>query len=216
MKRIATCWAVAWLALGFAAAPAAAANLLANPGFEIPALAGGDVFGATGWNVFGGGTFTIKLSPHSGSNAFKTFGVTSGAFQDFPAVPGQPWQGSAWVLNPSFDAMAGAQIATANIEWRDAGGGLIAFETSTPAINSSTPTGSTAADYTLVNVAGIAPPNTATARFVLLTGAFGAPGGGAPFFDDASFELVPEPTSLGLLALGAIGCLATLRRRSGK
>jgi hypothetical protein len=189
-----------------------AANVLANPGFEIPDLAGGDTFGATGWNVFGGGTFTIELAPHSGENAFKTFGQTSGAFQEFPALPGQIWQGSAWILNPSFDAMAGSQIATANIEWRDGGGGLIAFAASVPPITAATPQGNNSAGYTLVNVAGVAPPLTATARFVLLTGAFAGPGGGAPFFDDASFALVPEPGSMALVGIAGMICMARRRR----
>jgi hypothetical protein len=201
--------------MALVAAPALsarAANLLANPGFELPVLSGGDTFGAVGWNVFGGGTFTIKVSPHSGDNAFKTFGATSGAFQDFPASPGQLWQGSAWVLNPNFDAMAGAQIATANIEWRDAGNNLISFLGSAPPITAATPQGAGAAGYTQVSVAGLAPLGTATARFVLLTGAFGGPGGGAPFFDDASFEQVPEPASLTLAGAALLG-IVTLRRR---
>ncbi len=212
MNRNLACAVSAFLVLVGATAPAAAANLLANPGFEIPVLAGGDTFGAVGWNVFGGGTFTIKLAPHSGDNAFKTFGQTSGAFQDFAATPGQLWQGSAWILNPSFDAMAGSQIATANIEWRDAVNNVISFLPSAPSITAATPQGSDAAGYTLVNVAGIAPPLTATARFVLLTGAFAGPGGGAPFFDDASFELVPEPAALGLIGIATI-CLGACRRR---
>lgn len=212
MNRISV-WAVsAALALVGTATLAGAANLLVNPGFENPVLAGGDTFGAVGWNVFGGGTYTIKLAPHSGDNAFKTFGQTSGAFQDFAAAPGQSWQGSAWVLNPSFDAMAGAQIATANIEWHDAGGGLISFLASAPPITAATPQGTNAAGYTLVNVGGIAPPLTATARFVLLTGAFAGAGGGAPFFDDASFEqVVPEPASLALFGIGL--CLTACGRR---
>ena len=214
MNRILACAVSAALALVGTSASVEAANLLANPGFEDPVLTGGDTFGAVDWNVFGGGTYTIKLAPHSGDNAFKTFGQTSGAYQDFPAAPGQLWQGSAWVLNPSFDAMVPSQIATANIEWHDGGGGLISFEASVPPITAATPQGSDAAGYTLVNVAGIAPPGTATARFVLLTGAFAGGGGGAPFFDDASFEhvAVPEPASLSLFGLAAI-CLAACRRR---
>jgi hypothetical protein len=213
MNRILACVACAALALVCTAVPATAANLLANPGFENPVLVSGDTFGAVGWNVFGGGTFTIKLAPHSGDNAFKTFGQTSGAFQDFPAAPAQLWQGSAWVLNPSFDAMAGAQIATANIEWRDSGGNLISFLPSAPPITAATPQGNNAAGYTQVNVAGLAPPGTATARFVLLTGAFAGPGGGAPFFDDASFELVPEPVGIATAAIAAMCLSVCVRRR---
>lgn len=211
MRRILAGLCGTAFAVGCLVVPATAANLLANPGFEIPVLAGGDVFGATGWNVFGGGTFTIKNAPHSGDNAFKTFGQTSGAFQDFPALPGQEWKGSAWILNPSFDAMAGAQIATANIEWRNAADSVISFLPSAPPITTATPQGSNAAGYTLVNVGGIAPPGTTKARFVLLTGAFAGGGGGAPFFDDASFERVPEPTVLVMVGIMA-ACLSAFRR----
>jgi len=211
MKWTLTCLVGVLVTLAIAAVPASAANLLANPGFEIPVLAGGDTPGAVGWSDFGA-AFTIKVAPHSGDNAFKTFGGTSGIFQDFPAQPGQPWQGSAWILNPSFDAMAGAQIAVANIEWRDAGLNVISF-ISSQEINASTPTGDQPSDYNFVDVSGIAPPNTAVARFVLLTGAFAGPGGGAPFFDDASFELVPEPASVLLVGLAAVAGVGVVRRR---
>ena len=92
------------------------------------------------------------------------------------------------------------------------GGNLISFLPSAPPITAATPQGNNAAGYTLVNVGGLAPPGTATARFVLLTGAFAGPGGGAPFFDDASFELVPEPAGIAIAGIAAL-CLAACRRR---
>src|ERR1039457_1059946 len=79
---------------------AARGGVLLNPGFESPLASGGDVFGASDWVVFGGGTFTTSLLPHSGDNAFKVFGDTSGAFQEFPASAGETWVGSVWALNP--------------------------------------------------------------------------------------------------------------------
>ena len=212
MKRASFGVLGALVAISGLVGPASAANLLVNPGFEDPILAGGDVFGAPGWEVFGGGTFTIKLAPRSGDNAFKTFGVTSGAYQQFAASPGQLWEASAWVLNPSFDQMAGEQIATVNIEWRDAADQLIFPEFGAPLITSMTPAGDSASDYIQVGASGVAPAGTAIARFVLLTGAFAGPGGGAPFFDDASFQLVPEPGTLALIGL-ATGVVLVRRRR---
>jgi hypothetical protein len=211
MKRLSV--GVLALMLLAASSGVASANLLVNPGFENPVLGGGDTFGAIGWNVFGGGTYTIKTSPHSGDNAFKTFGTTSGAYQDFAAAPGQLWQGSAWVLNPSFDAMSGAQIAAVNIEWRDAGNNVISFISSPNGLTASSPQGSTAADYVFAPVSGVAPAGTTTARFVLITGAFTGPGGGAPFFDDASFALVPEPATAGLLGAAGLALMAMRRRQ---
>lgn len=185
----------------------AQANLLVNPGFEDPVLAAGDVFGAVGWTDFGGGTFTIKASPHSGDNALKLFGTTSGVFQDFPAAEGQLWEGSVWGLNPSFDPMLDGQIGAVNIEWHGAGG-FISFEDG-GFMSAASPQGDTSGDYIFGSVSGIAPPNTTTARLVLITGNFAGTGGGAVFFDDAVFT--PEPASLALLGLG--GALLIGRRR---
>jgi len=204
---------VASAMLAAAASSALGANLLVNAGFEDPVLGGGDVFGAVGWNVFGGGTFTIKVAPRSGDNAFKTFGAASGAFQDFAASEGQMYKASAYALNPSFDAMAGAQIAAVNIEWRDAGNNLISFITQ-QILSASSPQGATALDYAYGEIMGVAPAGTATARFVIITGAFAGPGGGAPFFDDASFELIPAP-SAALAGLLTVGVVAGRRRRIG-
>jgi hypothetical protein len=212
MKRF--CIGLLSMALVWASSGVASANLLANPGFENPVLGGGDVFGAVGWNVFGGGTYTIKLAPHTGDNAFKTFGQTSGAYQEFPATAGQTWQGSAFLLNPSFDAMSGAQIAAVNIEWRDAGDNVLSFISSPNGLTAGSPQGSTAADYVYAPISGVAPVGTAKARFVLITGAFGGAGGGAPFFDDASFVRVPEPATAFLAGSAGLAIVAMRRRRN--
>ena len=212
MKRF--CIGFLAMALVWSSSGVAAANLLTNPGFENPVLGGGDTFGAVGWNVFGGGTFTIKASPHTGDNAFKTFGQTSGAYQEFPAAAGETWQGSAYVLNPSFDAMTGAQIAAVNIEWRDAGDNVLSFISSPNGLTASSPQGSTAADYVYAPISGVAPAGTAKARFVLLTGAFAGAGGGAPFFDDASFARVPEPATAFLAGAAGLAIVAVRRRRN--
>jgi uncharacterized protein (TIGR03437 family) len=189
---------------------AAHANVLLNPGFECPTISNGDIFGATDWDVFGGDTFTTAVLPHSGNNAFKAFGDASGAFQEFPASPGQTWKGSVWAVNPSFDALTGGEIAAINIEWRDVFGELISYET-TVLLNSRSSTGSQSSDYVFGEVTGTAPVGTADARFVLIVGAFAGVGGGAAYFDDASFEQVPEPSSFGLVGLALLGFGACLR-----
>lgn len=181
----------------------AEASVLLNPGFEVPAVTGGDLFGAGGWVVFGGGTYTTNLSPHSGLNAFKTFGDVSGAFQEFPASPGQVWEGGVWALNPAFDPMVGGQIAAVNIEWRDSADSLISYD-STLLLTASSPTGFGSSDYIFGDVRGVAPDGTTAARFVLIAGAFAGPGGGAPRFDDASFAQVPEPSPVLLIAVGLV------------
>jgi len=188
-------------------ASTAHANLLANPSFELPVLSGGDVPGAVGWTAFNA-VFTIRVAPQDGDQALKMFGTPSGVFQDFPTLPGQEWIGSVYGLNFSGDPLSGAQIGAANIEWRDSGGNLISFETS-QIVNSSTPQGSLPGDYVFGTVSGVAPAGAVTARFVLITGAFAGPGGGAVWFDNASFSLVPEPAMLSVVIPAAM----SLRRR---
>jgi hypothetical protein len=195
------------------AGAAQAANLLTNPSFEDPVLAGGDTYGSTGWTAFGA-AYTIRVLPQSGDQALKMFGTPSGVFQDFAASPGQTYTASAWAANPNFDAMAADQIAAINVEWRNAGG-LISFDT--VRILEGTPADSV---YRFASLTATAPAGTTIARFVLITGAFNdvngdtqIVGGGAPFFDNASFDLVvPEPASLTLAGVAGLGFLARRRK----
>lgn len=191
----------------------AQANLLANPGFESPSTSPGvEYFGAPGWTDFGGGTYTInnvvEPNTHGGTQTLKTFGGTSGVFQQFPATSGQTWAASAWVLNSSLDQMSGAQIAAVNIEWHGPGG-FISFIGSGD-VTASSPTNT----WIQKSVSGVAPAGTTGARIVLITGAFAGAGGGAPRFDDASFDqvVVPEPATLGGIAAAGLGLLARRRR----
>lgn len=193
--------------------------MLTNPGFEDPILAGGDIPGAVGWTSFGN-TFTIKVAPHSGDNALKMFGgCCSRVFQQFAINPGETGNGGAWVLNPSFDALAGGQVGAVNIEWIQADGST--QSTITPFISNgmtdaNQPLGDQPSDYVLRTVTGVAPADAAFGRFVLITGDF-APGGpgGAPFYDDAFYEVlpVPEPSSMALGTLGLMALRGLARRR---
>lgn len=175
------------------------AGVLVNPGFEEPGP--GPFFGAEGWTAFGGGTFTEVFIPRTGSNHLKIFGNVSGVFQDFAAEPGQEWRATCWGLNPANDALANGQAGALNIEWRNAGGTLISFE-SNLFLSAATPTGTTSADYIFAEINGIAPPGTTTARIVMLTGNFlGPTGGGAPYFDDATMELVGGGSGVNLAGI---------------
>jgi hypothetical protein len=199
-------------------ASTASANLLVNPGFELPPTpaAPPEYFGATGWSDFGGGTFTINSTiigtpagAHSGDQVLKVFGGTSGVFQDFAAAPGQLWDAGAWALNDSFDPMAGGQIAAVNIEWHG-GGGFISFVAG-GTLSSASPLDV----WTLLTASGIAPAGTTFARAVLITGDFAGPGGGAPKFDDAFFDIRPIPVPAAVWLFGSgLGLLGWMRRRS--
>ncbi len=183
----------------------ASANVLTNPGFESPTtpVAPPEYYGAgDGWTSFGGGIFTISsavgVPPNSGNQLLKMFGgCCSGAWQQFACTPGETWNGGVWMRNDSFDLMAGGQTGAVNIEWIQADGNT--QSTIIPFISNGTFTAATAPVdvWTLQPITGIAPADAAFARLVVITGDFdsdnGGPGG-APFFDDAFFEITgPVP-----------------------
>jgi hypothetical protein len=200
-------------------ASTASANLLVNPGFEIPPVpvAPPEYFGATGWSDFGGGTYTIgsaAIGPagaHLGSQVLKVFGGLSGVYQQFAASPGETWDGGVWALNDSVDLMVGAQIAAVNIEWIAADGVTNVGTVFGPAITSAT-----AVDvWKFLTVSGVAVAGTGYARLVLITGAFAGPGGGAPRFDDAFMlpRAIPVPAAVWLFG-SSLGLLGWMRRKS--
>jgi len=180
-----------------------AANVLVNPGFESPVIVAPAVeyYGAgDGWVPFGGGIYTISsavgVPPNTGDQLLKMFGgCCSGAYQQFPCLPGDEWNGGVWIRNDSLDPMFGGQVAAVNIEWIQADG--TTQSTIIPFISNGTFTAASPTDvWTLQTITGVAPADAAFARFVVITGDFIAGGpGGAPFYDDAFFEKTgPVPT----------------------
>ncbi|MFK7760140.1 MAG: hypothetical protein AB8C13_09345 [Phycisphaerales bacterium] len=197
-----------------ASAHAGGTNLLINAGFEDPMLTTPDAPGAgAGWstfdNVFTSDGSTLNTGVFAENQVLKMFGF-GGVFQDFAASEGQTWNGGAFMLNDSSDQMASGQVAAVNIEWLDASGNQISF------ISNGTFTGADATvdEWIQQTITGVAPAGTATARLVLITGNFlaPAPGGGAPHFDNAFFEVIPTPGTASLFAIG--GLVATRRRRA--
>ena len=165
-----------------------------------------------GWTAFNA-VFTVSsavVAPNTGDQSLKTFGGgANGAFQQFPTLPGQAWDGGVHMLNWSGDQMSGGQVGAVNIEW------LKADNTPSdiiPFISNGTFTAAAAPvdEWTLQPISGVAPADAAFVRLVVITGDFlpGGPGG-AVFFDDAF--LVPTPGAGAVLALG--GLVAMRRRR---
>lgn len=179
------------LALSIAAHPAAAQCILANPSFELLG-SGGATFG--GWNQFGRvGSTTIA---DHGGRAARLLGPNlggwdvSGVWQAQDCAPGEAWEITGHVRHPSWKPLTGQCAAIVNVEWRDAAGGLIDYESFNVA-GAATPVDAWSA-FALASPG--APAGTATARLVL--GVLQAPGSAEPeaWFDQVTFNSTTPPT----------------------
>jgi hypothetical protein len=159
----------------------AAMGQVNNPSFE----ANGGSF--SGWSTFDN-AFVETAIARTGTHAAKFFGnfsqpyAASGAFQDFATTPGTTWTGTGYFAHISADPLVGQNIGLINIEWHRADGSMISYLTTTT-VTALSPL-DTWQQYT---VSGIAPPETATARIVVL---ILQPNyeGGSVWVDDVSFS----------------------------
>jgi hypothetical protein len=183
--------AVATLMCALAAGGAAAQCMLANPSFET-AGSGSTVF--AGWNQFGPvGSSTIAAH---GSRSARVTGPNtgtwnvSGYWQSQDCVPGQRWAVSVCVQHATTSPLMGGSQAILNIEWRDAGGNLISYE-SHAAADASTPKDAWRA-YSVQS--GPAPAGTVSIHFVL--GVLQGPTDPTPqvLFDAATCVSLGPPT----------------------
>jgi hypothetical protein len=232
-KILQTAGAGIFLALISAGAQAAAITL-ANPGFETDNAASGDVFGATGWGNFGGGTFTTDgtngpgafpncCSPvaNSGVNSMKLFS-TSGVSQSFAATAGDTATMSGFGLNFGSDPILNSSQLFLQIGFFDANGlpaGTAAGGFSAPGFNlfdgNIIDANSPQDVWTALGVGTApAPDNTAEVRFIVLY--LGA-SGGAAFADDISATLtpsaIPVPAAVWLFGSGLLGLVGIARHR---
>ena len=209
------------------------ANMLTNANFDAQDASAGDIFGASGWTAFGGGTFTTDgtngpgafpncCSPVADSldNSFKVFS-TSGAFQSFAATAGDSFSGNAVGLNFGSDPILNVSQLLLQIAFFDANGAPAGTEAGGNTslgfnlFNSNPVDASTPLDvWTAMGVGSApAPDNTAEVRFIVL-GLNGS--GGAGFFDTASFDqvsAVPVPAAVWLFGSGLLGLVGVARRR---
>jgi hypothetical protein len=186
------------------------ANLLVNAGFESPITADGPPFVGS-WEGFNGGGATAANSatlPRTGAQSLlltitSTANTFAGAFQDVIVVSGAEYTFGGWHATTTATLQLGAEV---RIEWRNSGSntevGRTPNQTPVPSLNA----------YSPFSFNAVAPAGADTARVVYAIQSFStAPNGnGAVHLDDVSFGPVPEPSSLGLLALGAV---VLVRRR---
>jgi hypothetical protein len=190
---------------------ARAQKVLTNPGFETGTATGnGDVGGAPGWSTFGNVFNTsapnpAPVGPHAGTGALKEFGTfpgVSGAFQEVPASPGQIWTATGFGLNASSDPMQADNFGELKLSFRSGSSEILGVDGTHIDVN--TPQNV----WTPLLTTGTAPAGTTSVQIFALF-VQPATAGGSASFDDIS-AVVPEPASLGMLAIGS---LALLRRR---
>jgi hypothetical protein len=205
---------------------ASATNILANPGFETDAvLNAAPVGGATGWTTFGNAsTASANLDPvHSGIGSLRLAGAGNfsvpGAFQNFPASPGQVWDLQGYMLTKST-LPANATLGLLKIVWNNGTNDLppaaINFGQAGPAANpgieSLPQLNSTSAlnTWQFTRAQGVAPPGTTNVSFFAL---FVDQSAGTGYFDDIVATRVPEPSSLALAGFASVVCLGRVLRR---
>jgi hypothetical protein len=212
-------WLLAAVAgCGLAASQAAAANLLANPGFEDPVTADGYPFVGS-WEAFNGGAGTSSnnsaTTPRSGAMDLRlsiatTANTFAGAFQDVPNLnPGQVVTFSGFHMTPSNPLDLGSEI---RIEWRT-NTNNDATSTEVSRTPNATPV-ATLNQYSPWSITAAVPAGAHVARVVYAIQTFG--GGpthnGIVFVDDTSVTAVPEPAALGLFGI-AVVCVCGRRMR---
>jgi hypothetical protein len=193
--------------------PVHAVNLV-NPNFDADDASGGDVFGASGWSTFNF-AFTSEFTSLSDPNSLKIFGPFfqfggSGVVQGgFAATEGQLWEASAYAQIDSRDAMDPQNFAVVKLEFLNSSNTVIGFAESPQITTSSLP----ANTWQQFIAQGTAPAGTTTAQIVLVHVQLdNPPAGGAIFFDNTAFGIVPEPATAALVGLGLIGALGIRRR----
>ena len=171
-------------------------NLLANPDFESPVVSGGST-PPSGWNAWGTTSLTNQYA-FNGAQSFQASGPSSGIVQIFNVTPGATYTLSVDAMDSSANPLTGSEGAYIQLLFFDSGGIQISSINPPNAITlltAASPTGGPLAGsvggqgWNHFNTTAVAPANAATARAVLVTGAFNGtgPGGGTVYWDHAQF-----------------------------
>jgi len=173
------------------AGPAAGQCILANPSFELGA-AGATVFG--GWYQFGD-VGSVATATH-GAQAARVSGPDDGAWgvsgywQRLDSEPGEQWEATGHVRHPADRPLTGESSALVNVEWRDADGQLIDYDSFAVA-DAITPADSY---FDFAVVSDPAPAGTAAIHFLL--GVLQGPDDPVPdvYYDQVTIFSTSSPT----------------------
>jgi|ERR1035438_1769374 hypothetical protein len=212
MKKISVLISIVTLATGIASAQ----NLLLNGNFNDPASTAAPT-GWTTWNTDTGGQGAYEnhevLTSSLGGNA----GIYDGTYQMTLGnyITGSTWEGVYQVvpgtagLTYNLSFQAGAQAwwwpnGYANLDFLDASGTQLGQE---QVITTASITGyDIGVVYQNFSESAVAPVGTTQVKVELEEY-----GGGSAWFDNAVLTVVPEPSTLAMLAVGSMGILGWRR-----
>ena len=207
----------------------AAAVPLVNPGFDADDASAGDVFGATGWTVFGSAFTSSSIFDDccrpladTPDNVAKAFGAGAGMTQTVAAQAGDIFNMSGLGQDFIGDPLGQTGKLLLQIVFRDANGvfagtaaggnfapGFNVFDSNS--VDAGNPTDNI---WTQLGVGtAAAPDNTASVDFNILVL---SPAGGAGFFDSIEanqVSAVPVPAAVWLFGSGLLGLVGVARRR---
>jgi hypothetical protein len=186
------------------------ATLIVNGGFE-------NVTGtvADNWTQFGN-AYAESRSAQTGANGLTLYGNWgtidpnySGAYQTFHATAGEEFFASVYAKTSSGDKIGLNNSAYLKVEFFDASMGGLGWVDATNPVTNTTP----ADIWFLQTVNATAPAGAAFVRETLIFEQVGGAGGSA-FFDNATLDAVPEPSTVLLFAVGGIALYSGHRRSS--
>jgi hypothetical protein len=203
-----------------------AQNILTDPGFENQTAAPNpNPTGVPGWSTFGGANFFQTPLAHSGNWVMDTPDAgggysVPGAFETFAATPGETFTLSGWVYTPNVLPVNGNDFAILQISFfagtppnnyggAPAVGPAIGVNVGEPAGGGGVPLPQ--GTWTYASVSAPTPAGANSVEVFALD--INADANADFYFDDLSLTVVPEPTTLALLGLGAAAMLAARRRQ---